>query len=139
METSRTAESIYRRLATAHDAFFNEANTAWNDAQRKAFWVAQQPWPAAKDHYSAFIEHQRKIQDAWMEAKPGLQFGEAFRKFRSTVQNVMREIDLASADALAMAAISQSLLVISTYAPLLSDPAVSGESDKGTPPPVDKK
>lgn len=138
METSKTAESIFRRLAAAHDAFFNEANTAWNDAQRRAFWVAQQPWPAAKDHYAAFLEHQRKIQEAWVDAKPGKQFGDAFRKYRTFVQSIMREIDLESADALAMAAISQSLLVISAYAPWLSDPAVSGEPDKGTPA-VDKK
>ena len=133
MQTSGTAESIFRRLAAAHDAFFNEANTAWNDAQRKAFWVAQQPWPAANDHYAAFMEHQRKIQEAWDQAKPGKQFGDAFRKYRSIVQHIMREIDLESADALAMAAISQSLFVISAYAPWLSDPAVSGESNMGAP------
>jgi hypothetical protein len=130
METSGTAESIFHRLAAAHDAFFFEANTAWNDAQRKAFWMSQQPWPAAKDYYTAFLEHHRKIQEAWVEAKPGKHFGDALRKYRNLVQTVLRETSLESADALAMAAISQSLLVISAYAPWLSDPAVSGEPDK---------
>lgn len=92
-------ESVYRELESAYNAFALDIGSAWSTSQWRWYQSAQ-----------------KQYQDAWAEASSPKAFLEAYDKYKGVIQRIASTANLDQLDPLAIAALSQGLCLIASYA-----------------------
>ncbi|WP_426731399.1 hypothetical protein [Myxococcus faecalis] len=124
-----SADSVYKQLESAYNAFMLELGGSSNEAQRRVFMAAQQPWDGGKDYATVHAEHRQRIDDAWKDVDLTQRYLNALKDYKSAVEKVMANTDVHALDSIALMAWSQTFHHIAMYGYWLNDPGVLGKGD----------
>lgn len=129
---SGTVEVSYKPFQLAHDAYFADLTSAWNNLQRRVqdvnfgylrtcYQMTQAQPPKDAEAYKTDWQqiqekYQRDCRLASEESNPAKRLSDAYQKYKESIQKAMADLNLEALDPLSLACIANSLLTISQAA-----------------------
>jgi uncharacterized protein with ATP-grasp and redox domains len=129
----------HQQVMDAHNKYFQDLASIWNSTQQR-FQNVQTEFErevekaAMTQDPNAFqtaqTEYQRRFQDACMDANPVGSYEDAYRDYKSAVQNAITAANVDDLNFTDIAHLSQSLYAVSQMAMMMrmTGPTLSGQS-----------
>jgi hypothetical protein len=142
-------DPAHQRVQDAHSKYFQDLTSIGNSAQQR-FQSIQTEFERALENawqkqdpnaiQAAQTEYQRRFQDACLEANPVGAYEEAYRDYKTAVQQAIASANVDDLNFTDIAHLSQSLYTVSQMAMMMrmTAPTLNGPSPfptEGTPPP----
>jgi hypothetical protein len=136
-ESGSREESVFAQLQLGFNTYVQDLNVAWGDLQKRLLDLQLeyqrsllQAWQSQslQDFQTMQQNYQNALQNLVLEYNMPKSSIEAFTKYLGVIQNAMTRVDLKTQDPMTLAALSQSLSVISQLSCQISRPT-SAQAD----------
>jgi superfamily II RNA helicase len=136
-ESSDQSDAAHKPFQAAHDEYFQNLATIWEDTQRRSLdaqfelqrglqqaWQSQDP----KDFQDAYEKYQRVLEEAANDATPLQRHADAYEEYKSAVAKAMAKGNPENLDPLTLSAIAQSLALVAQVAGQVPQPPQKDEA-----------